>query len=204
MGILMTNLLSYAASTAPMTGETENGDQYLVKQSPHSVLIAIADGLGHGEEASIAAKKAMQVLNDTHGESLIDLVHLCHTALEATRGSVLMLAHTQADCSVVWLGIGNILGIHWSSKDQGKSTLLASQGGVVGFQLPHLRTGQFTAEPGDTLIFATDGIFEQFIEYQPNPHSSPQVIANHIFKTYRNTNDDALVLVLRWMTTYDG
>ncbi len=52
------NRVRYHVISEPLAGQMESGDQYLVKELDHSVLIAVADGLGHGVEAAFAAKKS--------------------------------------------------------------------------------------------------------------------------------------------------
>ena len=79
--------LTYGYFTQPLEGEIENGDQWLIKEMPDCVIVAVADGLGHGKEAAIAAKKAISVL-DTYSiadTTLINLMNSCHMELQGTR-----------------------------------------------------------------------------------------------------------------------
>jgi serine/threonine protein phosphatase PrpC len=71
------------------------------------------------------------------------------------------------------------------------------RGGVVGYQLPPLRASVFTISKGDTLIFATDGIQNGFID-GANKNANPQQIADSICERYKKETDDALVLVVRY------
>ncbi len=192
--------LSYGIAAGALQGYLESGDQYLIKAFPNAVLIAVADGVGHGQEAAYAAKQAMRVLRESQNKSLIDLLNACHKELKKTRGAAVFAALIQSNYQVSWLGIGNVAAIHWRREAEDKSKIeeFLSQGGVVGLELPSLRISQFMACPGDTLIFATDGISNQFVSIAPMTYALPQTIADHIFKRFRNPNDDALVLVTRW------
>jgi serine/threonine protein phosphatase PrpC len=71
----------------PSSGEEENGDCYLVKFHEDHVLIGVADGLGHGKEASHAARVAMNCIELRAGESLISLFRCCHEELKNTPGT---------------------------------------------------------------------------------------------------------------------
>jgi len=198
--------LDYGVAMGALHGHPESGDQYLVKEFPNAVLMAVADGLGHGDEAAYAAKKAIESLMLSESESLIELMNVCHDALKETRGATITMALIHNEYQVSCLGVGNVAAIHWHKKAGDQPTIeeLFSQGGVVGLRLPHLRVSEFTAGPGDTLILATDGILAQFTRLSPMCHALPQTIAEHIFKEFRNPKDDALVLVMRWLNSDKG
>src|SRR5438067_1235314 len=59
-----------------------------------------------------------------------------------------------------WLGVGNVEGSLFrrseGSRPSRESLLL--RGGVVGYQLPKLLPSVVPVDPGDTLVFVTDGI----------------------------------------------
>jgi len=198
--MMLSTQLSYGVAFGALQNQAESGDQYLVKKFPNSVLVVVADGVGHGEEAAYAAKKAMHILNMSEGESLTDLVKRCHVELTETRGMAITLALIHDQYRVSWLGIGNVTVVHWHKTVGAKTKReeLLSQGGIVGLRLPPLRVSQITTGPGDTLIFATDGISSKFIAIPPMCHALPQTIADHIFREFRDPKDDALVLVTRW------
>ena len=70
-------------------------------------------------------------------------------------------------------------------------------GGVVGFQLPTIRSVVVPVAEGDMLIFATDGISSEFARGIPWG-LSPQEIANSVCARHFKGTDDALVLVARY------
>jgi len=195
------NLFSYGVKQAALEGQDDSGDHYIIKQSLNdSVLIGIVDGIGHGRDASIAAEKAIAILNQWRDESLIELMKECHKELKKTRGAVITLACIQKNYEVTCLGVGNVAVVHWKNSLTNHSQIkeLFVQGGIVGLELPKLRLSKFIAEPGDDLIIATDGISNRFLDLRPMRYAIPQTIADHIFREFRNPNDDALVFVLRW------
>jgi len=47
-----------------MPGQALSGDLYLVKPLENGVLVAVADGLGHGQPAAEAASLALQAVEE--------------------------------------------------------------------------------------------------------------------------------------------
>jgi len=187
-----------AGTTLP--GEKLSGDRELVKPFKGGALVAVVDGLGHGEEAAAAAHVAVNTLQSCDGDSLMTLLRLCHERLRTTRGVVMSMAlFNQIEDAMTWLGVGNVEGIlfHYDAHVVPGQEFLLLRGGVVGDQLPRLHASIVTVGPGDTLIFATDGIRTGFVD-QVNLDEHPQRIADRILAQYWRGNDDALVLVARY------
>jgi negative regulator of sigma-B (phosphoserine phosphatase) len=186
--------------TRPSSGEEENGDCYLIKSHGDQVVIGVADGLGHGKEASHAARVAMDCIDSHAGDSLISLFRCCHEELKNTRGAVMSLAsfHTR-DNTMAWMGVGNVAGVlirAGASPVPQRETILL-RGGVVGLNLPQLYAMEMAVSAGDTLVFATDGISRSFADNLVIQHS-PQRIADEIGSQYAVGTDDALVVVARY------
>jgi negative regulator of sigma-B (phosphoserine phosphatase) len=84
-----------------------------------------------------------------------------------------------------------------------RETLL-TRGGVVGYQLPPMRTSYLPIAAGDLLIFTTDGIRGGFTADLSliDPllrHQDAREIADRILARFGKTTDDALVLVARYL-----
>ena len=73
-----------------------------------------------------------------------------------------------------------------------------ARAGVIGFRLPALRIDSVPVKAFDTLIMATDGIQPDFAEAL-SLDGRPQRIADSILSHHRKPNDDALVLVARYL-----
>lgn len=105
-----------------------------------------------------------------------------------------------ADRTMTWAGVGNVEGLllqgGLGSAARKKSLILG--GGVIGDRMPALTASTMTMFNGDTVIFSTDGIRSGFDEGL-NLRSSPQQIADSILASHRRENDDALVLVARYL-----
>lgn len=195
-----TSLLTWGVATRALQGQSESGDRHLVYPYAHGVLVAVVDGLGHGEDAAAAAERAVETLREHAHEPVVSLLQRCHTALEGTRGCVVSLAsfHT-AERTMTWAGVGDVEGVLIrvvASTSRAREFIL-QRGGVIGFRLPPLRADTLPVMPGDTLILATDGVSGEFTE---EPVSrDPQQTASCLLEQFAKTTDDALVLVARYL-----
>lgn len=191
-------LVNWAVSAATLPGQAESGDLHFVRELRQRVVLAVVDGLGHGDDAAVAARVAVAVLERSSDEPVAALLMRCHEELKKTRGVALSLASVDAnDGTVTWLGVGNVAGvlIHAAGGDREG---LITRGGVVGFNLPPLRSVTLPVARGDTLILATDGIRSSFAD-DLSPGGSPQRIAQEALDRHWRGTDDALVLVARYL-----
>jgi phosphoserine phosphatase RsbX len=191
--------LNWAVDTLMMPGQHCSGDQYLVTTVPDGALIALVDGLGHGEEAAAAALTAISILEQNATMNVVSLIQCCHEKLRSTRGVVMSLAtFNRCQKLITWVGVGNVNGVFLSNgrRDPVQETLLL-RGGVVGHQLPRLQAAILPLEAGDTLIFNTDGVRNDFADGLPLI-GSPQDLAERILMHHSTGTDEAMVLVARY------
>jgi phosphoserine phosphatase RsbX len=190
--------LNWAVDTLMMPGQHCSGDQYLVTTIPEGALIAVVDGLGHGEEAAAAAITAISILEQNATMNVVSLIQHCHENLRSTRGVVMSIASFNR-CQKVftWIGVGNVNGIFMSNGREPIRETLLLRGGVVGHQLPRLQAAILPLEPGDTLILNTDGVRNDFANGQPLV-GSPQDLAERILMHHSTGIDEAMVLVARY------
>ena len=196
-------LIEWGVATLALPGQAQSGDRHLVKPVGTGVLVAVVDGLGHGAEAASAAQSAVTALERHATESPAPLVERCHRALKGTRGAVMSVAvFAGPDRSMTWVGVGNVEGLLLSgdgaARPRAARASLVTRGGIVGSELPRLHPVVLPIAPGDTLIFATDGIREGFAEGLP-PEATPQQLADQILARHGKGTDDALVLVARYL-----
>ena len=193
--------IDWGVTQIALEGETVSGDCHLVSGHAEGLLIAVVDGLGHGAEAAAAAQAAVAVLEEHVNEPVISLLKQCHEALRSTRGVAMSLASVNSKFSTLtWLGVGNVEGVLLRAD---KAAVPAQENvmlfpGVAGHLLPSLRAEVTPFNPGDLLIFFTDGIRRDFLSEPPIPGHSPQRIADRICARYSKGTDDALVLVARY------
>lgn len=202
MEAVTTSLIEWGVAEMALPGQEQSGDLYAVEPFPNGMLVAALDGLGHGGEAAASAKAAVACIKKFAHEGVISLVKRCHESLRATRGAAMSLAAFNAlDQTMTWIGVGNVQGmlLRSDSRKGMQAEFLLVRGGVVGWQLPALGASIATVDPGDTLIFHTDGILSCVAMERQELTGSPQVIADNILKKYSLCTDDALVLVARYL-----
>jgi len=180
--------------------EGDSGDLHVVVQFQGGALVALIDGLGHGEEASVAARAAAPVLEAHAKEPVLALIERCHAALHKTRGAVMSIASFAAsNSSMAWVGVGNVEAVLLRAPGgplHGDAALI-TRGGVVGYQFPPLRSATIPISIGDTLIMVTDGVRGGFTD-GVDLGDSPQEIADSILSKYSKGTDDAHVVVARY------
>lgn len=205
--LVTSKIIDWCVAARPISGQSVSGDLHLVKPLDTGVLIAVVDGVGHGNEATRAAETAVEILEQHAGEGIVQLVWSCHQALENTRGVVLTVAYLDPlNNTMTWVGVGNVEG-RLLRRDGGpnghvtESVLL--RGGLVGYKLPPLYVSSAPLCAGDLLLLATDGIrpgFESDIYIAQSPGRIADSILNRNFKG----TDDALVLVARYLGLPNG
>jgi hypothetical protein len=107
---------------------------------------------------------------------------------------------------MTWLGVGNVecvllhtdLPTRAAHPARPARTSLVTRGGIVGSELPPLRTDVVSVAAGDTLIVATDGIKHGFAD-GVGTETPPQQLADQILARFHKGTDDALVLVARYL-----
>jgi negative regulator of sigma-B (phosphoserine phosphatase) len=190
-------VIDWAVAARPLAGQPASGDLHFVKMVGPGVLLAVVDGIGHGEPATAAARAAVAVLDEHSREPMASLVRRCHESLTETRGVVMTTAFLDATAkTMTWLGVGNVEGRLFRNGAGSESLLL--RGGLVGLQLPALSPSQLAIAAGDVLVLATDGLhhdFDNCISLKEAPARIADRILNRCFKG----NDDALVLVARYL-----
>jgi negative regulator of sigma-B (phosphoserine phosphatase) len=189
-----------AFANVPLPGETESGDLSLIKRVGAGTLVAVVDGLGHGEEAATAAHAAVGALERYAREPLSDLVRRCHEALVGSRGVVIGLAYLDPQAATMtWLGVGNVGGILLRADSGSKPAriTLVQSAGFIGAEPPHPTTRSVPLALGDTVMLFSDGIKDGFADSVVLTNT-PKEIADFVIGRHTKGNDDALILVARY------
>jgi phosphoserine phosphatase RsbX len=182
-------------------GETRSGDLAVFAGFDGGALAAVIDGLGHGPEAADAAAIASETIRRHRREPAEHLLRRCHAALRKTRGAVITLAWFHLEQRTFsWAGVGNVEARFVRGAavfgDRHDSALVL--GGVVGYNLPQVRTATRPLEPGDAVAFATDGI-ESDYSNSLAPGVPAQRLAELILARHHKGIDDALAVVVRFV-----
>jgi len=194
-------LIDYGVASRCKEKSGPLGDFSLVREMAGAVLIAVGDGLGHGPEAAHAARTAIGALEAAGDRPVDRLIEDCHAALIGTRGVVMALAVIDpARAEMIWVAVGNVEGrvVRRAANGARERHSLVMHSGILGHRLPPLRPARLALRGGDLVAFATDGIAAEFDD-GVRLDRPPQAIADDLLLRYGKTNDDALILVGRWI-----
>lgn len=196
----VTHCVSWSAAFRPLPGQLVSGDSYAVIQRRSDVLVAVVDGLGHGQEAAEAARLALDSLGQSQSDELGALLGECSRALRRTRGAAISVARFRADASEFsWAGVGNVEGVVFRSPGGAptRRERMFVMSGVVGHNLPKIAPRIVPIDPGDLLVVATDGLDDDFADSVEVRRPLPEV-AQALLERHARSTDDALVLVARF------
>ena len=170
-------------------GEAVSGDGYLVVDSRAGLLIAVIDGLGHGEGASLAADTVRTYLAGHAADPLADLLAGAHEAARPSRGAVaglMRLSGGVASCA----GVGNVRTVDLTSGVE-----ILSPAGCLGVQWPGVREERLPVGAGSRLLLATDGVPP---DEAPRRAGGPLVDLVEGLVARANGRDDALALAIEY------
>jgi phosphoserine phosphatase RsbX len=182
-------------------GEGRSGDLAVFAPSERGGLVAVIDGLGHGDAAADASELAAEILIAHTDFPPQQLLELCHDRLRSTRGAVMTLAWFDLEArTMAWTGVGNVearfvrAGAGLDARHDSPVVL----GGVVGFNLPQVRMSTVALEPGDAVALATDGVAA---DYSVSLESGvpAQQLAERVLEKHGKGTDDALAVVVRYL-----
>lgn len=189
---------SYGAVNVPLGGSGPSGDAWAVRDDRLLAALVI-DGLGHGEEAAVAAQAAVDSFNRSEVSDPAAFLRRAHEAMRGTRGAVAAACVIDAEKGrLTFAGAGNVMG---EIVRRGQRQHLISHPGTLGTHLapPRLQTRTYDWQPQSTVIMCTDGIHSG---WAPSAcpgllDHDPAVIAAVMHRDFTRSTDDATVLVVR-------
>lgn len=181
----------------PRQGESVNGDDATFWRTGEVLLIAVADGLGHGEMARRASGAAMECVLQSPVQSPVALVRACDAALEGTRGAAMLAARLDRPAARIELCcVGNLSTQIVSSR---AVRHLTCQSGIVGSPREAKRVEAQLAPIGadELLVIFSDGIESRVnvADELERPRQHPIVVAEHVLAQWGRAHDDATVVV---------
>jgi negative regulator of sigma-B (phosphoserine phosphatase) len=182
-------------------GEKRSGDVAVFAPSQHGGLVAVIDGLGHGDGAADAAEAAAKVLETWVDEPPQRLLERCHEELQRTRGAVMTLAWFDlGERTMQWTGVGNVEArlVRAGAGTDARHDSPVVLGGVVGYNLPQIRMQTIPLEPGDAVALATDGVAADY-SMSLEPGVPAQQLAERVLERHGKGTDDALAVVVRYL-----
>ncbi|EGW23326.1 SpoIIE family protein phosphatase [Methylobacter tundripaludum] len=184
-------------ATRPLAGETVCGDSCGWWRSGERIVLAVADGLGHGPEAAYASEAALACIANNLSRTCEDLFADCDACLQDTRGVALAVAIIEPATGLMTVcTVGNIrVLLLCDSKD----SRLDGGRGIVGAGYQNLVPETRVLAPGNVLAMFSDGLDqfpalrEVFVEPGVSAKDQAQAILDHC----AHNDDDASVLIYR-------
>ncbi|MCG2614262.1 ATP-binding protein/SpoIIE family protein phosphatase [Terrimonas sp. NA20] len=185
-------------------GETACGDNWSMNGTDKITRVCMADGLGHGPEASAAATRAITGFSAQSGTQANEHLRSIHEDIRKTRGAVMSIAYIDnVNKQLTYCGIGNILTRLISQPLSMSSRTFNSYNGIVGHTIPN--TINNTVIPWDKrldmLIMHTDGISGRWdlAKYPKILQHHSTILCAALFKDHFRSTDDATVSVIRYV-----
>ena len=178
-------------------GERYSGDDAAFVRSADALLVAVADGLGHGELAREASVRAVRLVAANPARSPEALLAECDRELARTRGAVMASARLEALGDLTVAGVGNVgahlYGPEASWRFGGSSYVLGSPGGARRIAVEHHHV-----EVRDMVVLFSDGIRAKLdlAGELDLLREHPAVIAQRVVERFARDDDDVLVMVV--------
>lgn len=180
----------------PIDGEPRSGDDAWFGRRDGRLVLALADGLGHGNDAREAAAAAIDVVASTDAPPA-DLCRLAAAAAVGTRGTVLTVIELdEQDRTLRVSGGGNVMTHIVGPRG---TRILSTQAAVLGnhHRVPTFTHEQLDLDAHDVVVMFTDGISARArLDVHNNAlRGHPLRVAHHMLETFGRTSDDAMVVV---------
>ena len=166
--------------------------------APHGddLVIAVADGLGHGPDAALASERAIEMIARTPGRDLATLFGEIDLALYGTRGVALTVVRLALGRGILThAAIGNVETRLYPKE----GTHPVYQPGVLGLnRRQHVRVREHRWPPGGTLVMFSDGIGRRWSldDDERLMRADPAVSCRVIAAAHAVPRDDASLIVV--------
>jgi len=182
----------------PIEDERISGDDAGFLRTNDELLVAVADGLGHGPEARVAASLAVDTALGAGRDPLDDVLESAHERLRRTRGSVLALTRIARSGAFETAIAGNVV-VQVMGR-RGASRRLAGVSRALGTPGPARRARVEHDDLGAMEILAlySDGLSSHLALSLDDSHINmhPILLAQRLMTEFASTRDDALVVVV--------
>lgn len=189
----MTYLLQIGSASRICAGQQVCGDQFGIFRMGREILIVVADGLGHGPEANVAARAACDFVKKNMTNELDHLMMTLNKAITHTRGAAVTIIHADMLLGEIrHVGVGNVQLTSWSKTPINP----VPTPGVVGGRVRKIVTTRFQLSNGDFFVIYTDGVSSRF-NLRDYMYQNPQYTADLLIEEWSRSHDDATCVAVR-------
>lgn len=143
---------SVEAAFRARSGQVVCGDALQVEPVDDSIRVALADGLGSGMEAFLAARGALEAMDLSSPASPAESLLKAHLASRDTRGAAVAVVHIDPGGQGLHAGLGDV-----SCRVVGKAQM-PSRPGMVGHGVPEPSDSSFHVPTDGAILLWTDGL----------------------------------------------
>jgi len=186
---------TWGAVGVPKPGEEVCGDSWSLADTESTRTLIVADGLGHGPDASDAAVQAIRVFHRHKDHQLATLLDYIHGGLRATRGAAVSIARIdRVNERVTFAGLGNVAGVIVAA--DGTTKNMVPMAGTAGHNARKINAFDYPFSGGLVILYS-DGLSSSWSlnRYAGIARMHPTLIAAVLYRDYARRNDDATVLV---------
>ncbi|MDB5073261.1 MAG: putative Two-component system regulatory protein [Candidatus Eremiobacteraeota bacterium] len=188
-----------AALTREMVGETVCGDACAQRRREGATTLMLADGLGHGELAAIAAREAVRAfIGETDaGAKPATTIRRLDGVLRSTRGAAVAIVELDASArTLTFAGVGNVAG--WIDDGEQRKALVSNPG-IVGNNAKTIREFETALPDGALVVLHSDGLTSKWDlrAYPGLRQRDPHLVAATLMRDAGVRHDDASVIVAR-------
>lgn len=190
--------IKFGAFVVPKPEEKVSGDGSYIIYNKKGFKVLVADGLGHGPEAALAVRQAIQAFRICTESTAVENIRHLHSAIKKTRGMVANVFIYDA-LEKKWniCGVGNI-----STKLIGGilQKNYIPYNGIIGHNIPHsLNDVVLDKDDYNQFIACSDGIRSRWdiVKFPALLKKDPVIIAAAIYKEYARQNDDMSVITCK-------
>jgi anti-sigma regulatory factor (Ser/Thr protein kinase) len=194
--------LEFGAATRAYPTMTVNGDTFVIKRWQASALIAVIDGVGHGQYAHRAAQTARNYV-ETHVDQPLDAIFRgVERTCRATRGVVMALVRFDFgadDIRFSFASVGNIEARLFGGLERQQFSI---HRGIVGGNAPNPRVTDHRWEPRMVMALHSDGVTPRWRweDFPDVTKESAMTMAQRLLRRLAKENDDATIVVVRETT----
>jgi hypothetical protein len=176
----------------PFRGESVCGDATVVRVVSNRHVFLLADGLGHGPDASRSARLVASTVAGLPSVPLRDLFFACELALRGERG-VAMSALDLGPAGATFAGVGNVELYGPPSRPRPMSVP-----GVLGRPGRMFREQTIEVRARDRWVLASDGLRarDMSVALEATAALDPAAAAARLVELAGREDDDASVLVI--------
>jgi anti-sigma regulatory factor (Ser/Thr protein kinase)/serine/threonine protein phosphatase PrpC len=197
--LIMSRPLDFGAATRPYPGKMVNGDAFVIEQWDGSALVAVIDGLGHGQFAHQAAQAARQYVETHPDQPLKTIFRGVGRTCRATQGVVMALARFDWNPGrLTFASVGNVEARIFGSPQRENFIV---RRGVIGLNAPDPVVTEHRWELSHVMVLHSDGLQThwRWEDFAPLWDAPASVVAQQLLQRLARDDDDVTVVVVRGM-----